>query len=71
MGVKFTCNYAIKGENAHSKSHRRSNKTPSAMHGKPAFKVLVRIVQETPKITQAIIIAFGCLPELEVKTLLL
>ena len=37
-------------ENMIPKSHTLSNKNPSASHEKPNFKLLVRFVQETPKI---------------------
>lgn len=53
------------GDNGPSKSHWLSNQTCSARHGKPPFQVLVRIVRETPRTTEAIFIASSFLPKTE------
>lgn len=47
------------------------NKNPTTRQRRPPFQSLVRGVQETAETLQTTAIAFGCLPELECKTLLL
>lgn len=47
------------------KSH--SKKNPNIKHEKPCFELLVRTVQETPKIIQAVIIILRCIPDMEGK----
>lgn len=53
-----------------TKSHRLSIKYPNTRHKKPNFELLVRGVQETfPKLEA--LVALGCLPESDSKSLLL
>lgn len=50
---------------------RARHKTSSARHKNLPFKLLVRKFQETPKTVYPLVVALGCLPELDSKTLLL
>lgn len=60
--------FLICADNALFKSHL---KTPNIKYKKPCFGLLVRTVQETPKIIQAVIINLRCIPDMEGKFLLL
>lgn len=46
-------------------------KNSSTLHEEASLELLVRGVQETTRIIQAVAIFFGCLPEIEDKDLLL
>lgn len=63
-------NKIIWADTTSSKS-QRSDKNRNTRQEKQSFELLVRIVQETPKTLQNIVITFGCLPEVEGKSLLL
>ena len=51
------------GDNDPLKSHRLSNKIPSASLGKSFFELFVREANAIPRIIQAIAIAIFCLQE--------
>lgn len=58
------------GYNVHSKSHRLPNKKPRTMHEKLALWLLVRSIQEIPKIIQAIALPLAFLLGSEGESLL-
>lgn len=53
---------------SYTKSYKQSNKTSSARHEKPPFKLMVWGIEQTPQIIQVIVNALECLLKLESKT---